>query len=95
VDGQQAEAHQPAEAPDARIPIASTSRRWNSQPYFICTTHPFHSLQQQIEAEAPLHFDHGQPLWLPFPYSHCIAAVHLALHLEPGSFQELLHGWIQ
>jgi hypothetical protein len=95
VDGQQTEANQPAEAPNARVPIASTPRNGNSQPDFICTTHPFYGLQQQIEAEAPLHLDHGQPLWLPFPYRYCIAAVHLALHLEPGSFQELLHGRIQ
>jgi hypothetical protein len=44
MDSHQTESEQPAEASDARIPIASTSRRWNSQPYLICTAHPFHGL---------------------------------------------------
>jgi hypothetical protein len=95
VDRHQTEANQTAEALDARIPVAPTSRRWNGQPYFIRAAQPLHGLQQQIEIEAALHLDHGQPLRQPIPYSHCIAAVHLALHLEPGSFQELLHGWIK
>jgi hypothetical protein len=94
VDNHQTEANQPAEAPDARIPITSTSRRWNSQPYLICIAHPFHGLQQQIEVETALQLDHGQPLWLSIRYSHRIAAVHLAFHVKPGRFQKLLHGWV-
>ena len=95
VDSHQSEPEQPAEAPDTRIPVAPTSSRWDSKPYLICTPHPFHSLQQQIEVEATLHLHHGQPLWLSISYSHYIATVYLAFHVEPGSFQELLHGGVE
>jgi hypothetical protein len=95
MDSHQSEAEQPAEAPDARISITSTSSRWDSQPYLICSAHPLHGLQQQIEVEATLHLDYCQPLWWSISYSHYIAAVYFAFHAEPGRFQELLHGGVE
>ena len=85
VDGHEPKADQSAETAHAGIPVASASGCRHGQPNLICTAHALYGLQQQIEAEAPLHHFHDhEPLRLPILYSDGIAAVHLAFTRKPA-----------
>ena len=80
---------------DAWISVASAPCRRDCKPHFIRCPQALHSLQQQIEAEAELHFHDGESRRLRIAHRDDVAAANLALYLKTCCFQEALHGRIQ
>jgi hypothetical protein len=79
IDCHQTETDQSAKPAHTRIPVASAPCRRHGKPHFVRRAHAVHSLKQQIEIEAELHFHDRQSPRLPVAQGDDIAAVYFAL----------------
>ena len=95
VDCHHPETEQPAKPPHPRITISSSACRRYGEPHFVRRAHPINRLQQQVEAEAELHFDDRQPRRLFTSHRNNVATANLALHLEARRLEKALYGRIE
>jgi len=87
------DSHQPgADLTDTSVesedPVASTSRRWNSQPYFIW-------IAQQIEVEARFISTMASRSGCPSLTANASQPFTSPFARNPAAFQEMLYSWVQ
>jgi len=87
-DRQQAEAQQAAQPVHAAIPVAAAPRGRHRQPHLVGHARAVGDLQQQLQAQAELHFDDRQGQRFASADRNDIAALHFPFHVEASGLQE-------